>query len=149
MVDLERLGREMLAAGLGCAIADGTLNGLEVTKVKMQLDSATEPVYPRSMLGTIRQCVAEDGALRGLCLPGLAATTLRNVLGTRNLAEILSERESISKVMQDALDEGQQLGRRDLARGHVRADAEVGEPVAPKRIVTDKRDEIRGSVRSG
>ena len=27
----------------------------------------------------------------------LAATTLRNVLGTRNLAEILSERESISK----------------------------------------------------
>merc|ERR1711915_224664 len=31
----------------------------------------------------------------------LAATTLRNVLGTRNLAE----RESISKVMQDALDE--------------------------------------------
>ena len=28
----------------------------------------------------------------------LAATTLRNVLGTRNLAEILSERESISKV---------------------------------------------------
>ena len=77
MVDQERLGREMLAAGLGCAIADGTLNGLEVTKVKMQLDSATEPVYPRSMLGTIRQCVAEDGALRGLCLPGLAATTLR------------------------------------------------------------------------
>ncbi len=28
----------------------------------------------------------------------LAATTLRNVLGTRNLAEILSERESISRV---------------------------------------------------
>ena len=35
----------------------------------------------------------------------LAATTLRNVLGTRNLAEILSERESISRVMQDNLDE--------------------------------------------
>jgi len=35
----------------------------------------------------------------------LAATTLRNVLGTRNLAEILSERESISRVMQDSLDE--------------------------------------------
>ena len=35
----------------------------------------------------------------------LAATTLRNVLGTRNLAEILAERESISRVMQDALDE--------------------------------------------
>ena len=30
----------------------------------------------------------------------LAATTLRNVLGTKNLAEILSERESISNMMQ-------------------------------------------------
>ena len=35
----------------------------------------------------------------------LAATTLRNVLGTKNLAEILSERESISHTMQTALDE--------------------------------------------
>jgi len=35
----------------------------------------------------------------------LAATTLRNVLGTKNLAEILSERELISQVMQGALDE--------------------------------------------
>ena len=30
----------------------------------------------------------------------LAATTLRNVLGTRNLGEILSERESITQEMQ-------------------------------------------------
>lgn len=35
----------------------------------------------------------------------LAATTLRNVLGTKNLAEILSERESIAQVMQVNLDE--------------------------------------------
>jgi len=35
----------------------------------------------------------------------LAATTLRNVLGTKNLAEILSERESISHTMQSGLDE--------------------------------------------
>lgn len=34
----------------------------------------------------------------------LAATTLRNVLGTRNLSEILSERENISHTMQSALD---------------------------------------------
>nr|XP_014290362.1 band 7 protein AGAP004871-like isoform X2 [Halyomorpha halys] len=34
----------------------------------------------------------------------LAATTLRNVLGTRNLSEILSERETISHTMQAALD---------------------------------------------
>lgn len=30
----------------------------------------------------------------------LAATTLRNVLGTKNLSEILSDRENISHVMQ-------------------------------------------------
>lgn len=30
----------------------------------------------------------------------LAATTLRNVLGTKNLSEILSERDSISGMMQ-------------------------------------------------
>ncbi|XP_071747011.1 band 7 protein AGAP004871 isoform X4 [Lepeophtheirus salmonis] len=35
----------------------------------------------------------------------LAATTLRNVLGTKHLAEILSERETISHVMETTLDE--------------------------------------------
>ncbi|XP_022084272.1 erythrocyte band 7 integral membrane protein-like [Acanthaster planci] len=35
----------------------------------------------------------------------LAQTTLRNVLGTKNLAEILSDREGISHFMQSSLDE--------------------------------------------
>ena len=35
----------------------------------------------------------------------LAATTLRNVLGTKNLTEILSDREKISEDMQKSLDE--------------------------------------------
>merc|ERR1719397_2403880 len=35
----------------------------------------------------------------------LAATTLRNILGTRNLGDILSERESIAKEMKQTLDE--------------------------------------------
>ena len=35
----------------------------------------------------------------------LAATTLRNILGTKNLSEILSERENISHTMQSILDE--------------------------------------------
>ncbi|XP_071820932.1 band 7 protein AGAP004871-like isoform X2 [Apostichopus japonicus] len=35
----------------------------------------------------------------------LAQTTLRNVLGTKNLAEILSDREGISQYMQSSLDE--------------------------------------------
>ena len=35
----------------------------------------------------------------------LAATTLRNVLGTKNLAEILSQRDTISAIMKTTLDE--------------------------------------------
>ena len=35
----------------------------------------------------------------------LAATTLCNVLGTKNLSEILAERENISHLMQSTLDE--------------------------------------------
>merc|ERR1739844_226668 len=35
----------------------------------------------------------------------LAQTTLRNILGTKNLHEILSDRDSISQAMQSALDE--------------------------------------------
>ena len=35
----------------------------------------------------------------------LAATTLRNVLGTKNLSQILAEREAIFQTMQIALDE--------------------------------------------
>lgn len=34
----------------------------------------------------------------------LAATTLRNVLGTRNLSEILSDRAAITHTMQSLLD---------------------------------------------
>ena len=36
----------------------------------------------------------------------LAATTLRNVLGTKSLGDILSERESIASEMQELLHEG-------------------------------------------
>lgn len=39
----------------------------------------------------------------------LAATTLRNVLGTKNLSEILSERETISHTMQVILSRSQIL----------------------------------------
>lgn len=35
----------------------------------------------------------------------LAATTLRNVIGTRNLAQLLSDREAISQLMQSTLDD--------------------------------------------
>ena len=70
--------KECLAAGVGCAVADGALNFLEVTKVKLQLQCSTSPIYsPPTMRRVITQSAAEDGFWRGLAEPGLAATTLR------------------------------------------------------------------------
>lgn len=59
-------------------------------------------VYYRIFNATIAISNVED---YGRSTRLLAATTLRNVLGTKNLSEILSERESISHVMQTSLDE--------------------------------------------
>ncbi|GFQ85447.1 mechanosensory protein 2 [Trichonephila clavata] len=59
-------------------------------------------VYYRISNATIAVSNVED---YGHSTRLLAATTLRNVLGTKNLSEILSERESISHVMQSSLDE--------------------------------------------
>ncbi|XP_022250348.1 band 7 protein AGAP004871-like isoform X1 [Limulus polyphemus] len=59
-------------------------------------------VYYRISNATIAVSNVED---YGHSTRLLAATTLRNVLGTKNLSEILSERESISHVMQANLDE--------------------------------------------
>ena len=50
-------------------------------------------------------CVASETSFFSHSTRLLAATTLRNVLGTKNLAEILSEREKISENMQNSLDE--------------------------------------------
>ena len=54
-------------------------------------------VYYRVQNATISVTNVED-ANRSTRL--LAATTLRNVLGTKNLSELLSDRENISHLMQ-------------------------------------------------
>ena len=54
-------------------------------------------VYYRVSNATISITNVED-ASRSTRL--LAATTLRNVLGTKNLAELLADRENISHLMQ-------------------------------------------------
>ena len=69
----------------------------------------------------------------------LAATTLRNVLGTKNLAEILSEREIISQVMQNALDEATDPWgvkvRSNVAPGHT-TPSECGGATFPLTEIT-------------
>jgi len=59
-------------------------------------------VYYRISNATIAITNVED---YGRSTRLLAATTLRNVLGTKNLSEILSERENISHMIQGTLDE--------------------------------------------
>ena len=73
--------REMLAAGPGCAVANGLLNGFETTKVKLQLHDAARPVYHQpTTTGVIRQILAEEGLVRGLLTPGLSASLTRSML---------------------------------------------------------------------
>jgi len=59
-------------------------------------------VYYRISNATVAVTNVED---YGRSTRLLAATTLRNVLGTKNLSELLSERESISHMIQSTLDE--------------------------------------------
>jgi regulator of protease activity HflC (stomatin/prohibitin superfamily) len=54
-------------------------------------------IYSKIFHPTMSVCNVED-ASRSTRL--LAATTLRNVLGTKNMSEILSDRDSISHQMQ-------------------------------------------------
>lgn len=91
------------------------------TYCKVDLRTVSFDVPPQEMLSRDSVTVAVDAVVyyrisnATICITNvedyghstrlLAATTLRNVLGTKDLSEILSERESISHVMQAGLDE--------------------------------------------
>jgi hypothetical protein len=75
------VAREMFAAGPGCAVANGMLNGFETTKVKLQLHNQATPVYHNpTTTGVMRQIIQEEGAVRGLLMPGLSASLTRSML---------------------------------------------------------------------
>ena len=52
LATMSTVSREMLAAGVGCAAANGSLNSFETTKVKLQLRDAARPVYRTCLLYT-------------------------------------------------------------------------------------------------
>jgi hypothetical protein len=73
--------REMMAAGPGCALANGMLNGLELTKVKLQLQDQHKPAYRSSCMGGVmKQIVQEEGIVKGLLTPGLSASIVRSMI---------------------------------------------------------------------
>ena len=67
-----RIAREWLAAGVGCALADTMFNPLEILKVRAQQTS-------RAPSALAAESYAERGFLRGLMVPGLAATWMRGL----------------------------------------------------------------------
>lgn len=75
------VAREMAAAGPGCAVANGLLNGFETTKVKLQLHNPAAPVYrSATTAGVMSQIIREEGVVRGLLTPGLSASLTRSML---------------------------------------------------------------------
>lgn len=70
-----------MAAGPGCAVANGVLNAFETTKVKLQLQDSKRPVYRcSSMVGVMKQIIQEEGLVRGLLTPGLSASLTRSCI---------------------------------------------------------------------
>ena len=111
--------KEMLAAGPGCAVANGLLNGFETTKVKLQIhNSASQAVTPMAttgtsailraptvvyhnatMVGVMSQIAREEGVVRGLLTPGLSASLTRSMLyGAYRVGLYPTVRESVGRL---------------------------------------------------
>ena len=72
-----RMIKEMMAGSIGMASASALLNPFDVIKVRLQQSSVSRP----TLINVARSSVQEAGGyIRGLVLPGLTATILRDVL---------------------------------------------------------------------
>lgn len=108
--------KEMLAAGPGCAIANGLLNGFETTKVKLQLHNSSHRNHPEqvpekktrprvvyrnaTMVGVMSQIAREEGIVRGLLTPGLSASLTRSMLyGAYRVGLYPAVRDSVGTFM--------------------------------------------------
>ena len=82
----ERLAKEWLSAGVGCALSDTVFNPLEVLKVRRQIQAssnATRSVIS-NQINTLRLAKsaiqeADGSILKGLWQPGLLATWMRGL----------------------------------------------------------------------
>ena len=76
-LERRRIFEEMTSGSIGMAITSALLNPLDVVKVRMQIN----PVKYSTMVNSISISIREAGGLaRGLILPGLSATVLRDTL---------------------------------------------------------------------
>ena len=115
--------KEMLAAGPGCAVANGILNGFETTKVKLQLHNNSHHRRPTSqggsrvssvppthraviiysdatMVGVMNQIAREEGIVRGLLTPGLSASLTRSMIyGAYRVGLYPTVRDSVGRFL--------------------------------------------------
>ena len=77
----ERLAKEWLSAGVGCALSDTVFNPLEVLKVRRQIQASSNTSTTTTTFGLAQTAIKEaDGsAVRGLWQPGLLATWMRGL----------------------------------------------------------------------
>ena len=79
MVSIE-LRQELLAAGIGCAIADSLFNPLEIVKVRLQMEGGPGSIISyRRVYFMIASIIRDEGTLQ-LWIPGLLPTFLRGLL---------------------------------------------------------------------
>ncbi|CAG2102897.1 unnamed protein product [Medioppia subpectinata] len=94
-------------------------------------------VYYRISNATIAICNVEDYSKSTRLL---AATSLRNILGTKNLSDILADRESISHNMQTTLDEATHPWGVKVERVEIK---DVGLPVQLQRSMAAEAEATR------
>ncbi|CAL6357270.1 unnamed protein product [Bathycoccus prasinos] len=77
----ERLAKEWLSAGVGCALSDTVFNPLEVLKVRRQIQASSNTSTTTTTFGLAQTAIKEaDGSVvRGLWQPGLLATWMRGL----------------------------------------------------------------------
>ena len=75
--DRFRVPKEMASGSIGMACASAVLNPLDVVKVRMQIQPTKYPTMKSTFSLSIREA---GGLVRGLVLPGLTATVLRDTL---------------------------------------------------------------------
>lgn len=74
------LRQELLAAGIGCAVADSLFNPLEIVKVRLQVEGGSGSIISsRRVYEEIVSIIRNEGVLQ-LWIPGLMPTFLRGLL---------------------------------------------------------------------
>jgi hypothetical protein len=76
----QSLVRQWLAAGVANAVTSGLLNPLDVAKTNMQSPVSGAPSH--SMSATLCKLYLRGGVFRGLFLPGLSASMIREMLSS-------------------------------------------------------------------